>query len=271
MTTSETKTYLIIGGRSEAGQSAIAAIREAQPGARIIGTTSAEPPEDAAGQAADRAGAIDVIFFTPAVGPIGYPISAATNEDADAAIAFSAQPLRQLADRLQPRLSVGYSAFYWLPHAMVGYGSMAYAKLMLDMLAHNDPRRFRIIRGGTFRSPATRGIGLLLQRALKSPPHAELKELGARYKATGGKFSDFFFNFASEQENIAFGEFHMDDHRATDREDLTKATLMMLRGETTAPGICVIGDWIWTEEQMPELDREVFKIQNEVLKRHGLA
>ncbi len=51
MTTSETKTYLIIGGRSEAGQSAIAAIREAQPGARIIGTTSAEPPEDAAGQA----------------------------------------------------------------------------------------------------------------------------------------------------------------------------------------------------------------------------
>ena len=302
--------YLIIGGRSEAGQSATEAIREfhrtpeGAPGktpARIIGTSSSpgtgEPTQvpgidhvidgidlndaqcvakiqnglRAHDQSLANPGAIDVLFFTPAFGPIGYPIRAATVPDADAAIQFSVTPMRDLSDALQPRLSVGYSAFYWLPHALVGYGSMAYAKVMLDTLAHTHPERYRVIRGGTFRSPATRGIGLLLQRALKSTPHAELRELGERHKAAGGKFSDFFFDFAFTHEATAFGErFVPVPHRATERADLQKATLQILRNEITAPVVGVIGDWLWPETEMPPLDAGIFQIKDLVLRKHGL-
>ncbi len=295
----QTKNYLIIGGRSEAGQSAIQAIREYHqagatdtPAAKIFATSSAaDADRDAVagadvvipgidlnqGDAAERVCSaldamqkpdIDMLFFTPAFGPIGYPIRAATNPDADLAIQFSVAPMRTLADALQPRLTVGYSAFYWLPHALVGYGSMSYAKVLLDTLAHRQPDRFRAIRGGTFRSPATRGIGLLLQRALKTTEHAELKELGQEFKKGGGKFSEFFFNFAFSHEAAAFGENFDTPHRATSRDDLKLATLRLLQGED-APVLCVIGDWIWAEHEMPELDPNIFQIKAEVLKRHG--
>jgi hypothetical protein len=299
----QTTNYLIVGGRSEAGQSAIQAVREyhADDGgeARIIATSSAAnegsdavPGADLVipgidlnqSDAAERliqairdqsagSGAelseVDTIFFTPAFGPIGYPIRAATPADAETAIQFSVAPMRALSDALRPRRTVGYSAFYWLPHALVGYGSMSYAKVLLDTLAHEQPERFRAIRGGTFRSPATRGIGLLLQRALRTTEFAELKELGAEFKKGGGKFSDFFFDFAFSHENRAFGEeFAPTPHRATQREDLKHATLRILKGDP-APVLCVIGDWVWAEKKMPELDPKTFQIKAEVLKRHG--
>jgi hypothetical protein len=301
---SESKNYLIVGGRSEAGQSAIEALREfhnapadardnARCVARIIATSSnaggnipgadytigdidlndVRAPEKIIETLTDldpaiMAGPFDMIFFTPAFGPIGYPIRAASLEDADRAIAFSYTPMRELAELLQPRLCVGYSAFYWLPHARVGYGSMAYAKVLLDSLAHRDPERFRAIRGGTFRSPATRGIGLLLQRAIKNTPHAELRELGEAYRATGGKFSDFFFGYAFSQERAAFGErFAPVPHRPTERADLKAATLRMLHG-SNAPILCVIGDWSWEENEMPDLDPEIFTIKEEIARRH---
>lgn len=300
----QTTNYLIVGGRSVASQSALQAIREfhaaSDSSARIFATSSSATagPESIEGltssdvvipgidlndvDAADRIiqaldnedtkltqSSIDIVFFTPAFGPIGYPIRAATNEDAETAIQFSVAPMRKLSDTLQPRLTIGYSAFYWLPHARVGYGSMSYAKVLLDTLAHEQPNRFRAIRGGTFRSPATRGIGLLLQRALKTTEHSELKDLGAAHKDKGGKFSDFFFNFAFSHETKAFQErFPTIPHRATERADLEKATLQILRGED-APVLCVIGDWIWRETEMPPLDPEVFQIKAEVLKQHG--
>ena len=309
----QTKNYLIIGGRSEAGQSAIEAIREYHgaireyhqaireadqasasetPGAKIFATSSAADAGPDAVNGADvvipgidlnqesaaervisaldamQKPAIDILFFTPAFGPIGYPIRAATNPDADLAIQFSVTPMRALADALEPRLTVGYSAFYWLPHARVGYGSMSYAKVLLDTLAHRQPDRFRAIRGGTFRSPATRGIGLLLQRALKTTEHDELKELGQEFKKGGGKFSEFFFNFAFSHEARAFGGDFKTPHRATTRDDLKQATLGLLQGED-APVLSVIGDWVWPEREMPALDPEVFRIKDEVLKRHG--
>ncbi|MCR9145213.1 MAG: SDR family NAD(P)-dependent oxidoreductase [bacterium] len=298
--TNHSLNYLIVGGRSEAGQSAIQAIREhhANAAARIIATSSAAdagmdsvPGADAVIAGIDlnqpdaaeslmqglrnldpdtpEPPAIDVLFFTPAFGPIGYPIRAATVADAEEAIQFSVAPMRALADGLKPRLTVGYSAFYWLPHARVGYGSMSYAKVLLDTLAHEESERFRAIRGGTFRSPATRGIGLLLQRALKTTEHLELKELGAEYKKGGGKFSDFFFKYAFSHEAQAFGEqFAQTPHRPTERDDLKQATLRILQGED-APVLCVIGDWVWPENQMPDLDADVFRIKDEVLNRHG--
>src|SRR5690606_6292694 len=98
-------------------------------------------------------------------------------------------------ERLKPGRTIGFSAFYWLPHSLSGYGAMAYAKLEQERLAVKDPARYGMLRAGTFLSKATRGIALLLQRSIKGTEHAQLQELGARWKASGEKFKDFFFRF----------------------------------------------------------------------------
>ena len=118
---SEKKSYLIVGASSEAGQSAIEALREFHQndgGAHIIGTASKADATvdsiqnidaiipgidlndgDAAGKIQKglgefaQPGRLAAIFFTPAFGPIGYPIRAATLADADKAIAFSFTPM----------------------------------------------------------------------------------------------------------------------------------------------------------------------------------
>ncbi len=287
------KYILIVGGSSEAGRSALEAAREAG-GASVIGTTSgdknidgydhtipgidlndAQAPEKirdgmlsyAGGTLAP--GAVTALFFTPAFGPIGYPIPAAPIEDVREALAFSYTPMMRTAELLKPQVTVGYSAFFWLPHTRVGYGAMAYAKLALDYTVFRKPGQFRAIRGGTFRSPATRGIGLLLQRALRKTPHQELKDLGARYKDKGGKFSDFFFEYAFSQEDAAFGDRFDTPHRPTNRDDLKAAAKKIITGESKAPVISVIGDWMWEEYELPEIG-EGFEIQDQVLKEQGL-
>lgn len=287
------KYIIIVGGNSEAGRSALEAVRDIGEAVKVLGTTSGEKDIDgydhtipgidlndalAAEKVRDAvlsyAGGnlapdtVQALVFTPAFGPIGYPIPVAPIEDARAALAFSYTPMMRMADLLHPQLSIGYSAFFWLAHTRVGYGAMAYAKLALDYTAFREPERFRAIRGGTFRSPATRGIGLLLQRAMKKTPHQGLIDLGERYKEKGGKFSDFFFDYAFAQENAAFGERFETPHRPTTRDDLKAAAKKILTGETKAPVVSVIGDWMWDEHEMPEIG-EGFTIKDQVLKELG--
>lgn len=271
--------FLIVGGRSEAGQSALTAILEFDPSARIFATSSKSdgvagaeliPNIDlndsaAAEKIAAALGDVELwaLFFTPAFGPIGYPIRDASAEDARAALAFSFDPMKALADRLRPQMTVGYSAFYWLPHTRAAYGAMAFAKIALDRLCFREPERFRAVRAGTFLSQATRGIGLLLQRKLRDTPHAEIRDLGERWRASGKKFGEFFFEYAFENERAAFGSRFTTPHRATTGEDLRRITLKLLRNEITAPVASVIGDWTWSEAEAPVLDSD-FKLADQL-------
>lgn len=192
-----------------------------------------------------------LLVFTPAFGPIGYPVSAATQADVAEAVRFSVEPMVLLAKRNQPERVIGFSAFYWLRHTLTAYGSMAYAKIAQEKLALEHPS-FTMIRAGTFESKATRGIGLLLQRALRDTPHPELRALGDAWRESGRKFGEFFMDFAFESERLHFGERFEKEHRPTTGADLEKSVERVLRGEQ-APIVNVIGDWHWTDAGLPPL------------------
>ncbi|MBX7058047.1 MAG: SDR family NAD(P)-dependent oxidoreductase [Leptospirales bacterium] len=261
--------HLVVGGRSEAGQSAIRALRTLNADAEILTTTSrSEAIEgasvlagidlnqaDAPQRVMDAVGGrqIDQLIFTPAFGPVGFPIRTATVADARAALAFSFDPMKLLTESLRPRKTIGYSAFFWLPHSQAAYGGMAYAKLALELACERHPEQYACIRAGTFRSPATRGISLLIQRRLRDTPHAELRALGEEQSASGKKFSEFFFDFAFEAEKRAYGDRFATPHRPTDAADLERALLAILTGTMKGPIVSVIGDWQWEENRAPDL------------------
>lgn len=267
--------YLIVGARGEAGQSALEAAREFDSDARIIATSSKASDVEGADRTIhnvdlnapaqavqtiiagmrselDADGAkLKALFYTPAFGPVGYPIASTPKTDAEEALAFSFRPMQELVDALQPELCFGYSAFYWLEHTRTAYGAMAFAKLALDRAALREPQRYKAIRAGTFKSQATRGIGLLLQRKVRDTDIPELQRLSEMQKESGKKFTEFFFDYAFSCEIDGFGDRFDAPHRATNREDIKRATLMILRGETDAPIVSVIGDWTWTENAEP--------------------
>jgi hypothetical protein len=109
-----------------------------------------------------------------------------------------------------------------------------------------------MIRAGSFVSKATRGIGLLLQRALRDTPHAAIRDLGEKWKASGKKFADFFFDYACECEKEAFGAGFDRPHRQTNQSDIERGVSMVLKGDT-APIINVLGDWTWTDDKLKPL------------------
>lgn len=267
--------YLIIGASSEAGQSALAAVREFEPDALIVATTSrgvddADSQDHggadrtiynvdlASDEAVDRITAaiqepIDVMFYTPAFGPVGFPISESGGSDIRQALNFSYHPLVRLTERLAVRTTVAYSSFYWLPHISIAYGAMGAAKYAVEKLALNHPEQYRVIRSGTFFSKSTRGISLMIQRAVKSTQDGNLLDLVQRWKASGMKFQEYFFYYAHSVEREEFAERFADrPHRHTTRDDLKAQALEILRG-TDGPIRNVIGDWSWTDYEMPPL------------------
>lgn len=270
--------FLVVGGSSVAGQAALNVLRRRYPDARLFATSSGEKTVSGAGVTIDhidlnsdtavtricdelqKAGvsAVDGLVFTPAFGPIGYPIKKTPEEDIRAALRFSVQPMIELHERLKSPRTIGFSAFYWLPHTLTAYGSMAFAKIAQERLAVTDSS-FQMIRAGTFESRATRGIGLLLQRSLRDTPHSEILDLGARWKESGKKFSDFFFDYAFQSEREAFGSRFSEPHRATTQSDLERALLRAL-DEDRPPIVNVIGDWMWTDSEMPVLPPELKRL-----------
>lgn len=259
---------VIVGGGGSAGQSALAAIRREFPSARVTGTTSgsADLPgydstihavdlnQDVVDRVAAQAGSsVDVLIFTPAFGPLGFPVREATEAQVEEALRFSVRPMVQLAEALRAGLTVSYSAFYWLEHTLAAYGSMAYAKLAQERLAIREPARFRVVRAGTFRSKATRGITILLQRQMRSPTGGPGADLVAAYRKSGLKFPDFFFGFAFSSEQRAFGGRFESPHRETGPDDLTQATADVLSGRRSEPIVNVIGGWRWTDNVLPTL------------------
>jgi len=260
--------YLVIGGSSVAGQAAIQAIRRQVVDARIAATASGanEVPgvdvtikgidlnaTDAVRRVIDSVEEVPrALFFTPAFGPLGYPVVATPPDDVKSALKFSFDPMVELARELTPGITVGFSAFYWLPHTLAAYGSMAYVKIAQEKVAIENPNTFRMVRAGSFRSNATRGIGLLLQRAVRDTEHEPIRKLGEAWKQSGKKFGDFFFDFACACEKEAFGSGFKEPHRQTEPRDIEKAVEKILNGEK-APIVNVIGDWIWLDDALPKL------------------
>lgn len=264
--------YLIIGASSEAGQSALEALREFQPDAHIVATTSRAEEisgadrtlfninlagDDAVEQITGQLqGPIDVMFYTPAFGPVGFPISESGGSDIQKALEFSYHPLVQLTERLNVKRTIAYSSFYWLPHISIAYGAMGAAKYAVEKLALDHPERYQVIRSGTFFSKSTRGISLMIQRAAKSTEDGNLLDLVKRWKASGMKFQEYFFHYAHSVERDEFASRFTDQpHRLTTRDDLRLQALEVLRGDISNGGPIrnVIGDWSWIDHEMPPL------------------
>ena len=262
--------YLIIGGSGAAGQATIGAIREIDDKANILATTSGEGLVSGADRTIRNVdireglervafevspGSLHALFYTPAGGPVGYPVKQATASDIREATGFCVDPMVFLAEKLRPKLTVGYSAYYWLPHLLFGYGAMAYAKLAQERLAVNDPTRFKMFRLGTFESKSKRGVFLLFQRIVRKPEEEAIRRLFEDWKSSGRKFGDFFMDFVRKSEEAAFGPRFSTPYRLSDSETIRRGIVRILEGES-APILNGIGDWFWTDEELPELPED---------------
>ncbi|WP_244932671.1 hypothetical protein [Leptospira yanagawae] len=123
--------YLLIGGSGEAGQSAISAIRSFDPNSYIISTTTTKEPVSNSdltlfGKRADngltdaiiedvtkegRSLLFQALIYTPALGEVGFPIEESTKAQIDETLGICLDPMLSLEKRLQPKLTVAYSAF----------------------------------------------------------------------------------------------------------------------------------------------------------------
>ncbi|TGM46648.1 hypothetical protein EHQ92_01620 [Leptospira biflexa] len=263
--------YLIIGGSGEAGQSAIAAIRSIDPNAYIIASTTTNEPVSNSdlslfGKRAEpglatsiqenlakhgRLQTLQALIYTPALGEVGFPIAESTPTQIKETLGICLDPMLHLEEVLQPKLTVTYSAFYWLSHTLAFYGSMGIAKYKADEWVLKDPNKRRIVRAGTFFSKSVRGISIVLQRTMKQTKNPDLLDLKSKFETSNQKFMDFFLSYAWEHEKESFQNQFASPYRPTIREDLARGLTRAL--QTQAPIVTVLGDWTWEENQMPHL------------------
>lgn len=263
--------YLVIGGSGEAGQSAITCLKEKDPTAYIITSTTTNEPVSNADLTlfskkaepgfADKILAdlkihnispnFKAIIYTPALGEVGFPIAESTPEQIKDTMAICLDPLLELEQTLKPELTVAYSAFYWLSHTLSFYGSMGVAKYKADLWALENPQKRKIIRAGTFFSKSVRGISIVLQRTMKKTNNPDLLTLKKRYEDSGQKFMDFFLSYAWEHEKEAFQSQFETPYRPTERKDLSRGLLLAL--ESNAPIVTVLGDWSFEENELPQV------------------
>lgn len=263
--------YLIIGGAGKAGQSAITAIRSIDPSSFIISTTTTNEPVSNSdltlfGKRAEpgltnsivedlerlgRSNQIQALIYTPALGEVGFPIAESTNEQIKDTLGICLDPMVDLEKKFQPKLTVAYSAFYWLSHTLAFYGSMGIAKYKADLWAFENPSKRRLVRAGTFFSKSVRGISIVLQRTMKKTNHPDLLNLKSKFESSNEKFMDFFLSYAWEHEKEAFQNQFTTPYRPTVREDLTRGLTKALQSQS--PIVTVLGDWTWEESAMPTL------------------
>lgn len=266
------RKYLIVGGAGEAGRSAIEFLKANEKDCHIIATTSSQSDIPGADTIllnvkADRQICIrvkeelernqmetkfDVLIYTPALGEVGYPVIESKPEAIEAALEISYYPMLQLESTFSPKLSIGYSAFYWLPHTLAFYGTMGYVKKKMDEWALAKPDSRKIIRAGTFFSKSVRGISLVLQRTMKNTKDPDLLKLKEEYTNSNQKFQEFFLDYAWKHEREFFSSPKFKSpYRATTRSDLSRGLKNILNHDAAIA--TVIGDWEWYENSMPDL------------------
>ncbi|XDD49088.1 SDR family NAD(P)-dependent oxidoreductase [Leptospira sp. WS92.C1] len=280
------KNALIIGSSGVAGQSALTAVREYSQKQkeewRVIATTSRDSLSSEADltinginldspetslphlyeqlqkNGIDR---IDLFVYTPARGNLGYPVSETSESDLKDALKFCLDPMIAVEEKLKPLLSVGYSAYYYRPHLQPFYGSLAFVKKKMEEWALQNPVKRKIIRAGSFFSQSVRGITIILQRMGKKSQDQDLQKLIRLQKESGLNFSDFFLEYVAKQEESSFAsKFPKIPFRLTSQEDLKKALIRILEGES-APIVSLIGDWVWTENSLPDMPEYLKKNQ----------
>ncbi|MBI40654.1 MAG: hypothetical protein CMF59_13730 [Leptospiraceae bacterium] len=260
---------LIVGASGEAGLSAIDALRENSPNVHIIATTRSEQSIPGADetfhgisidqdlvsrirtQLGDRVEKIDLLIYTPAMGEPGFPISETNKEQYKQAAEFSFDPMLALEKDLEPALTVGYSALYWLPHTLAFYGALGFVKKAMEEWCLAAPEKRALVRGGTFYSKSVRGISLLLQRLMKSTSNPELLKMKEEFASSGMRMLDFFLDYASRREQESLGSRFSEPYRRTERGDLSRGLAEILKGD--GPIVSVVGPWTWTDSTLPDL------------------
>ena len=261
----------IVGAAAVSGRAALKAAKEL--GAEVITTTSRnedvpgadhtiygidlESPDAVDKMLADkRLTGIDYLIYIPARGSVGMDISESKAEMIPPSLEYSVIPYLKLSQALRPKRTIALSGFMALPALMKIYGAMTFTKIAMEELAVRHPDKLQIIRIGMFFSNSVRGIALLAQRRFTREKEFQ-PDWRAEWKASGMKFSDFFYdkNYRSEEEayrahagGIPF--------RPTVPDDITNGFRMALKGEK-APIINVLGPWLWTEDKMPALPAEI--------------
>lgn len=126
-------------------------------------------------------------------------------------------------------------------------------KKKMEEWALQNPSRRKIIRAGSFFSQSVRGITILLQRMGKKSQDPDLHNLLKLQKESGLNFPDFFLDYVSKQEEASFSSrFPNVPFRLTSQDDLKKALISILEGES-APIVSLVGDWVWTENSLPDM------------------
>ncbi len=263
----------IVGAGAVSGRAAIAAAKKL--GAEIIATTSraeniAEADHTIHGIDLERSDAVDkmladktlivkpvdFIVYIPARGAVGMDVTESTADMVMPSLEYSVIPYLKLAKALKPKRTIALSGFMALPTLTKIYGAVTVTKVAMEQLAVNNPDKLQIIRIGMFMSNSVRGIAILAQRRFMREPDFQ-PEWRAQWKASGKKFSEFFYDMNYEQEEQMYRQ-HSNGapFRPTQPEDITNGFLMAFKGET-APIINVLGPWLWTEQQMPELPEHI--------------
>ncbi len=279
------KTYVIVSGSSYSGQCSIQAIREIEAKARIISTTSGEREtkgadhtvpgidlDDAAAPEKLRDGvkavagdaAVEALIYIPARGEVGLPARLATREQVEAAADYCVRPMLRMMDLLDPQLTLWFSGFITMQPLLVVYGAMSFIKIATERLTIARKDKLKAVRFGMFPSNSVRGIALLVQRNAMRGKYPEMVRMYEEWKASDQKsFLDYFYqkNYRFEEDSYR----HVADSpfRPTEPADIVNGVKFALAG-TSAPIVNVLGGWLWTDEDMPELP-SVFEERGELL------
>jgi hypothetical protein len=264
---------LIVGAGSVSGAAAMQAAAEL--GAEIITTTSrqqdlpgsahtihgidlAEPlaAEKILDDSFLRSKPVDYVLYIPARGEVGIALEESTKEMVEPSLAYSVRPYLKLHSVLKPGRTVALSGFITMPPLMKIYGAMTFTKIAMERLAVENPSALQIIRIGMFHSNSVRGIMILAQRRFLRDPSFQ-PDWRAEWKASGKRFPDFFYskNYSCEEETYRHHSGGK-PFRPTEPADIAAGFKLALGGEP-APIINVLGPWIWTESEMPELPENI--------------
>ena len=279
--------YLVVGGSSVSGQSIIKGIGELDSQGRIWSTTSSDDRQVEG--AHDTIGGIDLadadavdkileairaagpgdfaaVVYIPARGQVGMPTSRATREMVSESVDYSIRPMLRLAQALKPKTTICLSGFITMEPMLECYGAMAYTKLIMEDMVVRYPEQLKTIRLGMFPSNSVRGIAILTQKNLMRNVYPENQGMADEWRASGKKFSDFFYgkNWHYEETIYRDAADFKKPFRATTADDIRLAVKQALNGEK-APIINVLGDWVWTEDKMPPLP-QVVQDQPEFMK-----
>jgi hypothetical protein len=263
----------IVGAGSVSGGAAIKAAQKL--GAEIITTTSRsvdiegashtiygidlEKPDAVEKILRDtvlRSKPIDYLIYIPARGAVGMDVKDAKAEMVPASLEYSVIPYLKLAKALNPKRTIALSGFMAMPTLTRIYGAMTFTKIAMEELAVRNPQKLQIIRIGMFLSQSVRGIAILAQRRFMREPEFH-PDWRADWKASGKKFSQFFYDMNYECEERMYRE-HSNGvpFRPTVPGDIQIGFERALTGEP-APIINILGPWLWTETQMPQLPVEI--------------